>query len=614
MEKSLSKIKDSAQKYCLLNQVLICDDEFKSIEHVININKLVDLLYTKYNNKINRDEAKKKKLIECFDINGINEIKSNIINPYIKSWNEIKEKCTTYLCRPEMPILNISTEHSLNYFLPDDGELGGGMYLASAYKYFISLQNGFINNLINFIGPNSLLKSYLSQLNQEIKIQEATEGDLVKINENTLKKLNDLIMRYSIRDIFKNGKIYFKGFKMPIKYDFDAIENELARQILPGIKKFVANDKEEPIKFITYLYEAFRGNRSSILTNYNMKYPSRELTIEEEKLLYNFIIGKQNKKQNFIVDILSSCQILIDYIQKENYEQNKSICLIIKELPEYIELDENFRYFFTDIGEKNIKINNQDKTIFSINTLINIYELIELICWDQFKNNLNEQYQMQLSEDNKRKIKVCIDNYLKENNLIKKQDIANAVRRLISRYLSGKRGDTDISEYQKLFNYINRADLWKTEISSNENFDNELFNIFEMKIKTEIINIIKCDQNNKCELCEQKKIEEGIEYPCEECNKCRGELLIGHSLDFFEIINEENFDHEKFGIKNNINKINERHHLNGYENEKICPDINTSSKQIEENDNGEFLGENKNNEEENDIYEDDENDDDYDEI
>ena len=67
----------------------------------------------------------------------------------------------------------ISQEHSLNYFLPDDGELGGGMYLASAYKYFINLQNGFINNLVNFIGPNSLLKSYLSQLNQEIKIQEA---------------------------------------------------------------------------------------------------------------------------------------------------------------------------------------------------------------------------------------------------------------------------------------------------------------------------------------------------------------------------------------------------------------------------------------------------------
>ena len=45
-----------------------------------------------------------------------------------------------------------------------------------------------------------------------------------------------------------------------------------------------------------------------------------------------------------------------------------------------------------------------------------------------------------------------------KNRLIKKQDITDAVRRLISRYLSGKRGDTDINENKKLFDNIKRAD------------------------------------------------------------------------------------------------------------------------------------------------------------
>ena len=36
--------------------------------------------------------------------------------------------------------------------------------------------------------------------------------------------------------------------------------------------KFISSDKEEPIKFITFLYEAFRGNRSSILTEFNTKF------------------------------------------------------------------------------------------------------------------------------------------------------------------------------------------------------------------------------------------------------------------------------------------------------------------------------------------------------
>ena len=48
-----------------------------------------------------------------------------------------------------------------------------------------------------------------------------------------------------------------------------------------------------------------------------MKYPARDLTFEEEILLYSFIKEKKSKKLNFYVDVLSSYQILIDYIQKE---------------------------------------------------------------------------------------------------------------------------------------------------------------------------------------------------------------------------------------------------------------------------------------------------------
>jgi hypothetical protein len=309
------------------------------------------------------------------------------------------------------------------------------------------------------------------------------------------------------------------------------------------------------------------------------------------------------------VDVLSSCQILIDYIQKENYEQNKSICSVIKELPEYIDIDETFKYFFTNIGDKKLNSeneNNNDLKMFSINTLINIYNLIELICWEQFRNNLNEQYQMPLSEENKRKIKSIIDDSIKENSLIKKQDIANATRRLISRYLSGKRGDTDIWEYQKLFDQIRRADLWET--ASTDNFLYELTDIFENKIKKGINNLIKCDENNKCEWCEIKKNEDGFEEPCFECNKCTGELLIGHSLDFFELINEDFFDPDKFNKSEKIKQSNEN------SNENTRRNINTTSQTNERNQNEELIRENEDNEEENNVYEDDGEDDDYEEI
>ena len=79
LEITLGKIKDYTQKYCLLNQVLICDEEFKYLENVVNINKLVELLYMKFNNKISRDQAKNKKLLDCFDQSEINDVKENII-------------------------------------------------------------------------------------------------------------------------------------------------------------------------------------------------------------------------------------------------------------------------------------------------------------------------------------------------------------------------------------------------------------------------------------------------------------------------------------------------------------------------------------------------------
>jgi len=143
---------DYTTNYCLLNQVLICNEEYGLIENVVNINKLVDLLYKKYNNKIERDVAKTKKLIECFENENIEDLKQNIIQPYIEAWNKIKSKCTKYLCRPDMPELNITMNHTLIHFLPDDGELYGGMYLASAYKNLIDWQNSFVKIIIDSIG------------------------------------------------------------------------------------------------------------------------------------------------------------------------------------------------------------------------------------------------------------------------------------------------------------------------------------------------------------------------------------------------------------------------------------------------------------------------------
>jgi len=162
--------------------------------------------------------------------------------------------------------------------------------------------------------------------------------------------------------------------------------------------------------------------------------------------------------------------------------------------------------------------------------------------------------------------------------MIKKQDIANAVRRLISRYLSGKRGDTDISEYKQLYDYIQREDLWRTELLENDNFETELFNIFE-KLKNIALIVIECNEtSNKCDKCNKSK-KQGIENPCPQCDNCKWGLRIGHALEFFELINEEIFNADNYKEKE---KEDNSEDFN--ENEIVTiNEINTDSNKLKEN-------------------------------
>ena len=79
-------------------------------------------------------------------------------------------------------------------------------------------------------------------------------------------------------------------------------------------------------------------------------------------------------------NILSSIIILINYIQKEYFNKNKSILSVIKELPNYIEIDNCLKSFFLENSNY-----NDNFQMFSINVLINIYEIIELLYWEELK-------------------------------------------------------------------------------------------------------------------------------------------------------------------------------------------------------------------------------------
>ena len=484
-----------------------------NMKNLININKLSNILLKIYSYKISREDGKvkilKKELNYIVDTyNQMNpttkitekDFIDNYIYPFIKSWEKIKKKAIQYKCqvlvdakKGEKP-LDMDINNKLCNFLVDSGDNKGGMFLAAAYQQLIEWQNSFINLIISKNNMNGILNSYISQLEQEIDIQDATKDEILNIDDNTYKALNDLIFSSSMRNIFEEeNKINYRNYN-DILYNYDYIEEELGELILPGIKKF----KIDQIKFMKYLYEGFRGENSSALIIYNNKYIQRELTNVEKDSLNE--LKQDNNTNKFNNEVFSSLQILMNEIIKENYSEDYLIIKIIESLPKYIILNPKLIQFFKTKNEYYL----QEK-LFTINSLVSIFEYFEALCWEDIKNNINFDYQLELPE----KIQKYIIDYFEmnknEEKIINKKNLTYALRKLISRSLAGTTVEIDIDSKLQLKLYINKAELWKKEIIENELFDKEINEIFSDEVLIghclNVYNLLKGDdylfENNK---------------------------------------------------------------------------------------------------------------------
>lgn len=139
------------------------------------------------------------------------------IDPFIKSWDSIKAKSVKYKCRllrdleaGQQP-LDMNIDLPLCFFLVDDGDKDGGMFLAAAYQHLIDWQNNFINIIIGNNRLKGIHNSYVSQLDQEVDIQNATKDEIININDEVYKTLKDSIFITSMRNIFaKDNKSIIK--------------------------------------------------------------------------------------------------------------------------------------------------------------------------------------------------------------------------------------------------------------------------------------------------------------------------------------------------------------------------------------------------------------------
>ena len=311
----------SKEKYILTNLLLINIEELKKLEYLNDFNEFVNLMLDEYSFKISREEANKRSLNNEKIFKDENFKKK--FRTFIKIWNQIKNSAIKYGCRKEMDVKSLSESDKLKFFLNDNGEFQGGMYIAAAYNQFIEWQNNIIKPIIDANPLGGILSHYVNFLKKQIPIQSASSEQILlidkRIRDSKYSDLKDVIYSFSQRNIFsQNNEINYSDYNMFI-YDYDSIEEELGSIILPGVCQF---EGEDNLNFVVYWSEGFRGGNSDIITKIYAKYNQEDLDEKEKNIVKNYLI-KVNK-ENFekigtikdFKDMFSSFYILLFYLSE----------------------------------------------------------------------------------------------------------------------------------------------------------------------------------------------------------------------------------------------------------------------------------------------------------
>ena len=481
-EEDMMKRMNNKERYPLIRQLILGNPDVKKLSNLSAFNEFTNFMVNNYSFKISREDAKNK-VLEEEDIVKEKSFNKKFGN-FIKAWDDIKKNAIKYQCRPQMEVKQgFSKKDKLINFLNDANELYNGMYLASACQNFIEWQNMFLQPIADANMFKGILHNYVNTILKKIPVQEAKPDQIVSIKERFEKSgkyidFNDLLYSFSERNIFgENGKINYSDYNTFV-YDYEGIEEELGKIILPGVCLF---EGEANLNFVTYWGEGFRGGNTSMISKLYTKYPQQDLNDNEKKEVFNYIANmnknrttKNNMKRKYdFKNFFGSLQILLFYItEKGILKIDEKISDIIQSATGFLKLSNDCKSFFYKEG-KNL----------TLSKIMNLFFFFEHLCFEDLAETLQPEYKAIIPEETKNKIKEKLINQKKDNDKIPIKSLGAATRRLISRYLAGKLGITDVKEDRDLSFELTREELWEEKIGKLEDFM-ELVSgkIFEFKL------------------------------------------------------------------------------------------------------------------------------------
>ena len=442
-------IYQNKQKYPILQNYLNDKGEIEALKNIIKINPFVNSIKIKIKENLNKFNPLLFKLFKDFQKGLI-----NIINFFQKK--EHKQNKYNSLIK----LKYIKDIDSISIILNDDKEL-----LSRLYQQFINWQNSFLYNVIINLYNNDDLFLFKKELENEIYIENAKISNIVNFNLTNLNSLynnfDEIIIAFSRRNCFDDeGKINYSNYQT-IDYDYNLIENEIGKIILPRKKMFKSNYHN------LNKYNDDNYKNPSMIEDFILKYGNNSLSKDEQNILLEYT--NQNDIDFYL--FIQSLQLIIFYIINKNYQNDFSVHRVIDNIPDFFQINDNCKTFF-------LKYHN-----FKLNQLISIFEYFEIKCFPQIIKNINEKYKKRIDKIDIDKI----NNYFKNEKLklINKTILLTSVKKFILRYLTEKNEENEMKENENLLYLLQiKKEFWDKDIINNSKYNeefNQMINSFEVK-------------------------------------------------------------------------------------------------------------------------------------
>jgi hypothetical protein len=435
LEKKLEK---NPKKYFFLDMLINCTEEINLLLNLSKILNLTNLMMDKLNHKLKRQEAKDKRISEYLEYS-IRPLYEEFKN----AWKNISNHITYFAKRDDVQygykvlpqLKDIHEDLAIAFLLPDDAELGYGMYMCATLQYLGQIQNSLLDNFHEIVENNETYKTQFVINKNLYPIQKISENEIIDYNNNDYFK--DLYVKYYT--IYSNEI----GRNSNIEYNFKKIDMHVASRLFLNKKKL----DYENINKILYQFELL-PRKGSLITDIKTKIPQilmdRETNIEVQTYLEDKVMKTRD------IQLLNQVFRSLDYILCQLKYNSKS--KTVSSLGEFLRC----------LSTKTICTRLRDPPFnrLKLSCIVHLYQLVENHIFNFEINYLSPDYCKPLDTD----LRERLMGYLKSipTNAYKYptlNEFQAALERFILRYLF-----TTMNPEISLRDYILREDLWNLDV------------------------------------------------------------------------------------------------------------------------------------------------------